>query len=36
VNDPLPGDNVNTAEFEFVGAASLTAATGVIVAALLF
>jgi len=36
VNDPLPGENVNTAEFEFVGAASLTAATGVIVAALLF
>ena len=29
-------DNVETAEFEFIGAASLTAATSVIVAALLF
>ncbi len=32
----LGGDNIENADFEFVGAASLTAATSVIVAALLF
>jgi hypothetical protein len=34
--DPVVDGNVETAAFEFVGAASLTAATSVIVAALLF